>query len=420
MSAMVRALSTPLWLVQLALAFAILFVEGFMHILWTIFPLSKLWRSKDNSNEHSIYEANFVELARHYGYDCEEHFVRTKDGYILGLHRMSAVGGPNPNAGEPSREVVLIQHGLLQCSESFVARGPSRDLAYMLVDAGYDVWLGNNRGTKYSFKHECYGTHEEKFWDFCLDDLAMSDVPAMLEYVCHEAGVPKLTYIGFSQGSAQCFAALSMLPSVAARVKQFIALAPATRTQQWNSPLIAALTTSKPKLVYLLFGKHMLLGEALFWRRRLAPARLVSVMDFCMKALFGWTTQNINPAEKSLLYTHLYSYSSVKCVVQWFQITRTQRFQMYDSNVLSLAKTDAPTYHSYVLPHYDISKITVPVAVFYGGRDTVPDNQYLVNNLPPGSFVHCEPDYEHLDLIWADDAAEKVFRPLMQLMTCRS
>lgn len=38
--------------------------------------------------------------------------------------------------------------------------------AYILSDLGYDVWLGNARGSTYSKEHETLNTSDPKFWDF--------------------------------------------------------------------------------------------------------------------------------------------------------------------------------------------------------------------------------------------------------------
>ena len=43
------------------------------------------------------------------------------------------------------RPAVLLQHGLLQCSAVWVDNGPLQALAFILADAGFDVWLVRDR-----------------------------------------------------------------------------------------------------------------------------------------------------------------------------------------------------------------------------------------------------------------------------------
>ena len=38
--------------------------------------------------------------------------------------------------------------------------------AYYMADAGYDIWMGNLRGNRYSREHEKYTTRDSKYWDF--------------------------------------------------------------------------------------------------------------------------------------------------------------------------------------------------------------------------------------------------------------
>ena len=52
-------------------------------------------------------------------------------------------------------------------------------LPYILAEQGYDVWVGNNRGTKYSTKN----SHLPEYWDYNLDHLIQYDIPAMIDGV---------------------------------------------------------------------------------------------------------------------------------------------------------------------------------------------------------------------------------------------
>ena len=80
---------------------------------------------------------NITQMIQTKGYLCEEHRVTTSDGYILGVFRIPH-GRNSTKQGRP----VLLMHGLLDASVTWVMNFPSQSLAYMLADAGYDVWLG--------------------------------------------------------------------------------------------------------------------------------------------------------------------------------------------------------------------------------------------------------------------------------------
>lgn len=119
-------------------------------------------------DEHRDLEALIVSR----GYTSTIHPVITRDGYILNLYR---IANPRRKNIGPSKPVVL-QHGLLGAGTDWVLgsaqaglpedliekiekgnvtipKGMGNNLGYVLSDLGYDVWLSNSRGNKYSRDH---------------------------------------------------------------------------------------------------------------------------------------------------------------------------------------------------------------------------------------------------------------------------
>ncbi|KAB5527675.1 hypothetical protein DKX38_021522 [Salix brachista] len=83
------------------------------------------------------------------GYACQEHTVTTKDGYILSIQRV-----PSGLSGQAAdKPPVLLQHGLMMDGVTWLMNLPEQSLAFILADNGYDVWIANSRGTRFSRGH---------------------------------------------------------------------------------------------------------------------------------------------------------------------------------------------------------------------------------------------------------------------------
>jgi lysosomal acid lipase/cholesteryl ester hydrolase len=89
-------------------------------------------------------------------------------------------------------------HGLTHTGHTFLINQGTKPPALVLVDEGYDVWLGSTRGNHYSRKHKTLDPSDPAFWDWTSIDIARHDLPAMIRYVKAETGRPKISYIGHS------------------------------------------------------------------------------------------------------------------------------------------------------------------------------------------------------------------------------
>jgi lysosomal acid lipase/cholesteryl ester hydrolase len=76
-------------------------------------------------------------------------------------------------------------------------------LPYFLQEKGYDIWLGNNRGSPPSKKHVSKNPKKENgdFWDFCMDDFVKYDIVSEINYIKKHTGAKKVDFIGYSEGS---------------------------------------------------------------------------------------------------------------------------------------------------------------------------------------------------------------------------
>ena len=75
---------------------------------------------------------------------------------------------------------------------------PSDPMPLQLVDAGFDVWMGNNRGTPYCLEHEKYTTDDKEFWAWSWAEMGIYDDVANIKKIKEKTGVEKVSYIGYS------------------------------------------------------------------------------------------------------------------------------------------------------------------------------------------------------------------------------
>ena len=117
----------------------------------------------------------------------------TKDRYRIKIFRIrnetSEDSFPKP--------VVFLQHDFADSADAFVMHNPKDAPAFRLIREGYDVWLGNSRGSKHSLLHKEYNyTNDARYWDFTFTDMGFYDLPAAIDFVRSFSGKSKITYLG--------------------------------------------------------------------------------------------------------------------------------------------------------------------------------------------------------------------------------
>ena len=183
--------------------------------------------SEKKAFDHHFYmdQKQLVEAA---GFGYQEHHVTTDDGYVLmvvQIKNKQVQAGAHPPA-------VFFQHGLMDTSHSWISQSADKASVFRMAAAGYNVFLGNNRGNSFSNTNTHLDSKKdaEKFYNFSFAELGIHDVPAQLDKVRAISHMDKVTYVGHSQGTTQMFYALAHdQQKIMDKVNLFAALAPVTR-----------------------------------------------------------------------------------------------------------------------------------------------------------------------------------------------
>ena len=112
------------------------------------------------------------------GYDLEEHKIRTEDGYILTLWHIVN------SSDSAEKKVVYLQPWFSSTGWVFFQL-EKNSLPFILSERGYDIWIGNSRGTIFSLEHETKNPDDYNgdYWDFSMDENVFYDLPASIDYI---------------------------------------------------------------------------------------------------------------------------------------------------------------------------------------------------------------------------------------------
>uniref|UniRef100_T1IYD6 Partial AB-hydrolase lipase domain-containing protein n=1 Tax=Strigamia maritima TaxID=126957 RepID=T1IYD6_STRMM len=357
-------------------------------------------------------------MIRYHGYPVEVYQVETDDGYILTVQR---IPHGKSGLGTQARKPVLIQHGFATSSPAWVVNTPPQNLPYILADVGYDVWLGNVRGSSFGYNHTHLSTKDKQFWQFSFDEMAKYDIPAVIQKMLNVTGFKQIHYIGHSMGTTILFALLSTQPKYNEIIKAGFALGPVISTRH-SKGLLADAGIFYPEfhwLIDLLYNGQLKVNRIFiqFLARTLCncPSRVL-----CEQLIFritGPDYSQTNTTRYPVYFYHVPDSTSGQTMTHYYQLKYSKGFQYYDYGKAGNLKH----YNTTEPPSYNLSRISAPVALFWSSNDYLADPKDVaalapqLRNVP---LIYRVPfdQFNHLDFMWAIDAKSLLYDKLITVM----
>ncbi|XP_065225618.1 lipase 1-like [Planococcus citri] len=369
------------------------------------------------SNETDLTFMTTPELLTHWGYEVESHTIKTEDHYLLTIHRI-----PNRKS---KYYPILVQHGILMASDSWVLRGPKEDLVLLLADAGFDVWLANTRGNYYSKSHATYKNVQKRFWNFGWNELGLYDIPCMIRHVQRITGQSKIVHMGHSMGTTSFYTMLTKKPEMNEKIFAHVSLAPVAYMDHMKSLIVLRPIV---KLIHQLIALQNRLKLYDLFARDVRLTKLIQKIcnvneqnkRSCYRIVFhfiGFDYSQLREEDFDRFMGHFPSGASAGMLLHYFQNAISREFREFDyGHVLNLEKYGTP-----VPPLYNLTKVTAPVYIYYSTNDYLSHNldvERLAKKLPNVKKKYLVPYkyFNHMDYIWAKDAKKLLFDDVIETM----
>ena len=292
------------------------------------------------------------------GFLFEKHTVVTSDGYILTVFRIpgmknetktinanAAANTNGTNSTNSSTEKkpqfsdkppIFMQHGWGDWAICWVIHRADLAPAFQAARAGYDVWLGNSRGTKESRRHEKYNPDtSKKYWEFSFVEMGLYDLPAVIEMIQEKTGGKQIAYVGYSMGTSEMFTALAIDSEwFADRLSIFVALGPVTKVSHTESGKYRAPAEhykEVTKVLNLMGLRNEILGShsTLAAYNKMFCGISASMCRIYEMLLYRNDEKLDDHARYAIWEAHAPGGSSVQSMKHYGQMIREDRFQVY-------------------------------------------------------------------------------------------
>lgn len=354
---------------------------------------------------------NIYQITRKYGYTLEEHFLTTDDGYILRMFRVPGKGPP-----------VLLMHGIFLSSDDFFIAGPQSALAYQLSNEGYDVWIGNFRGNKYSRNntHISPDLESARFFNFSWNEMGRYDLPIMIDYVLETTNQTKLSYVGFSQGNTAFFVMCSTRPEYNRKISIMISLSPIVFIPNAKSPIVRFMAFNRISELLTAIGIYEFLPFNLLVRAAFALlcANENLALEACSNTayiLFGFDRGELNVTNLPVIFSHAPAGSATKQVTHYLQLVVSGFFRNFDYGT----QGNIREYGTPEPPDYPLENVSAPVALFFSNTDyfsNITDVMRLQRNLPNVVDWYFVQNFNHVSFLWGRDIRDRINDRVLSLI----
>jgi pimeloyl-ACP methyl ester carboxylesterase len=396
--------------------------------------------------------------ARRVGLDAEEFRVQTEDGFLISLFHIFDPSEYRPASARERRHSkpeiftdvsdrhhdtirkqyqdgqrrypVLLVHGLLQSAGAYCTNDDD-SLAFLLCKSGYDVWLGNNR-CGFTPEHSLLQPNDPRLWAWNIRQMGVLDLPALISRVLEETGFEKLGLVCHSQGTTETFVALAkeQRPDLGNKISVFCALAPAV----YAGPLIEKMYFKfmrivSPGMFRIFFGIHSFI-PLMMTMHRVLPGRVYGFMGYrVFSFLFSWSDDRWDRGLRDRFFQFSPVYVSAESMRWWLGrecfakhktiLATREEADMEEAEDGEDSESDDKARGS--TAWYDEQ---VPLmALWVAGSDELVDGRRLLRRFETGREPHVRivhskviDEYEHLDVLWAMDAVEKVGKEVRQVL----
>ncbi|KAK9882061.1 hypothetical protein WA026_018911 [Henosepilachna vigintioctopunctata] len=369
---------------------------------------------------HPDFHLCAEDMIKKYGYPVETHEVTTMDGYMLTMFRIPH----GKKEKEVNQKPILLMHGLFGQAENYIIAGMNNaSLAYFLADNGFDVWLGNTRGSQHGRQHKTMDPNGRRFWDFSYHEIGVYDLPAKIDYILQKTSKEKIHYIGHSQGGTTFYIMTSEKPEYQRKIVMATLLAPAGYMNHFANPLLLPLVKTYRELTRVV--ENIKLYE-------LPPKRfsLPSVLDaICRNDVLGelctllyhviingGNSGEFNEQMLPLVIKYIPSVS-IKQPLHYAQEILSGNFRKFDFG----RQGNLRKYKVMQPPKYNLRNITTPVAIFYSQGDTLVNKKDAEETCEALSncvkkFLMPNPKWTHLDFVFAINGRKLLHKPILNLL----